>query len=101
MHPDRTAHAAPRDLFARPAAGAPRQPGFARVVSRVLHAWMEGWTWYARQGFAPAAVEPVFPFRVRGGARPARHASARRWVTPSVPRSVSLLRDCATGAGCA
>jgi hypothetical protein len=97
MHPDRTAHIAPQDLFTRVAARPPRQG----LLSRVLRAWMDGWTWYARQGFAPAAVEPVFPLRTRPLVRRAVRASGARWITQAAPRPVSLLRDCATGAGCA
>lgn len=106
MHPDEAVDLALQDLhislgFRPMPPTAPQTPWLARVVSRLLRAWMDGWTWYARQGFAPAAPEPVFPLRARPAARRAAPKSTVRWITPQAPRSVSLLYDCATGAGCA
>ena len=71
----------------------------SRLAARVLRAWMTGWTWYARQGLAPAAVEPVYPFRARPGVRRVPPRVARRITLPA-PIPVAQLYDCATPAGC-
>lgn len=106
MHPDEAVDLALQDLhislgFRTVSPAAPQTPWLARAVTRLLRAWMDGWTWYARQGFAPAAAEPVVPLGARPAARRPVPRSALRWVTPQPPRPVSLLYDCATGAGCA
>ncbi|HET7461620.1 MAG TPA: hypothetical protein VFJ82_10235 [Longimicrobium sp.] len=106
MHPDEAVDLALQDLhislgFRPVAPSAPQTPWLARMAGRLLRAWMDGWTWYARQGFAPAAAEPAFPLRAPSTPRRAVRRSALRWTTPQPPRPVSLLYDCATGAGCA
>ena len=89
-----------RDLPAPRARG--RQNALTQLIARVLRAWMEGWTWYARHGLAPAAVEPVFPVRARSGARRAAPAPVIRHLAlaRSAPLSVAELYDCATPLGC-
>ncbi|HET7232091.1 MAG TPA: hypothetical protein VFJ16_18940 [Longimicrobium sp.] len=106
MHPDKAVDIALQDLDISLALGipaAPRRPWPARALLRVLRAWMRGWTWYASQGFAPAAVEPAFPLRARPRARARRvlPPGVARWITPSPALSVAQLYDCGTPAGCA
>ncbi|HYH78515.1 MAG TPA: hypothetical protein VEX86_01920 [Longimicrobium sp.] len=99
MHPDDAIHIAPNEpRAAHRTAGTNTRPALPRLIRRLLHAWMEGWTWYARQGFAPPAVEPVFPRRaaVRGEAAP----RARRWSAPCPPPRFALLYGRGAGAGC-
>jgi hypothetical protein len=102
MNPDEAAGIALQDLNpAHPLTAARRSAGRAwvpRAFARVLRAWMEGWTWYARQGFAPAAVEPVFPLRAPIGRRAS--AQGRRWASPCPPPRFALLYGRGAGAGC-
>jgi len=97
---------APKDLRSHAhgaGARAPRGIGVSRLLARVLRAWMTGWTWYVRQGLAPASVEPVFPMH-DPVARPARRTlppTLARWVIPAAPLPVAALYDRAAGAGCA
>ncbi|HEX9937840.1 MAG TPA: hypothetical protein VGB15_11985 [Longimicrobium sp.] len=99
MHP--LADVAQQDLLPPTAPASRGAMGLHRVsqlAARVLHAWMDGWTWYARQGLSPAAVEPVFPFRRR--ARPVRALRARRWAGPRPPTRFALLYGRPARAGC-
>lgn len=99
MHP--LADVAQQDLLPPTAPAPSRAMGFYRatqLVARVLRAWMDGWTWYARQGLSPAAVEPVFPFRRR--ARPVTTPRARRWAAPCPPTRFALLYGRPARAGC-
>lgn len=70
MHPDEAVDLALQDLHISLGLRAvepvtEHRPWLARAVTRLLRAWMAGWTWYARHGLAPASVEPVFPLRPR------------------------------------
>jgi hypothetical protein len=98
MNPDEAAGTAllhpSRPLTRAPGVGRLRMP---RLLARVLRAWMEGWTWYARQGFAPASVEPVFPLRA---AVPGAAAPRSRWTAPCPPPRFALLYGRGAGAGC-
>jgi len=102
MNPDDTARIALHDSHpALPLASAAHivEHGWlARTFARVLRAWMEGWTWYAHQGFAPASVEPVFPFR--GAARARTRRRSRRWAAPCPPARFARLYGRGAGAGC-
>jgi hypothetical protein len=103
MHPDEAVDLALQDLHISPgfrpvAPSAPQTPWLARMVSRLLRAWMDGWTWYARQGFAPAAAEPVFPLRPRVR----REGVLRdRRPLPCPPPRFALLYGRSAAAGCA
>ncbi|HEU4559076.1 MAG TPA: hypothetical protein VFS20_14545 [Longimicrobium sp.] len=82
---------------------APRSRGrLNALIARVLRAWMDGWTWYARQGLAPAAVEPVFPPRALPRVRRAAPTRVirRLALAPPAPLTVADLYDCATPLGC-
>ncbi len=83
---------------------APRSRGarhkLSQLIARVLRAWMDGWTWYARQGLAPASVEPVFPPRAHPRARRAAPARVIRPLALAPPLPVADLYDCATPLGC-
>jgi len=102
MHPDEAVDIALQDLHIslglRTVAPADEhRPWLARAVMRVLRRWMDGWTWYARQGLAPAASEPVFPLRPRARrlALP-RHRAAQ----PCPPPRFALLYGRPGAAGC-
>jgi len=102
MNPDDTARIALHDLRpARPLVSTSRSAErgwLPRAFARVLRAWMEGWTWYARQGFTPASVEPVFPFRA--AARATKPRRSRRWAAPCPPARFARLYGRRAGAGC-
>jgi hypothetical protein len=76
-----------------PAAARPRPTFFSRMVTR----YVDGWTWYARSGWAPPAPEPGYPMR-----RPAADAEPccielRGSAPASAPRFALLFGAAAGG----